>query len=167
MDFREIILDRKNDELVQIREGEARVNNLIIHGFPEASEDPEGIIEDIKELLIVIEVEATRVATTRLGKQNDKMRNLNGKEMVMNNSGKLKYVAGKFRRTSLTDDHTAEERETIKSKLSKARNKTEADGEGKYIWKVRGPPQNGLRPVKWMNNKPGGAQRQVIRKYQM
>ena len=111
MDFRQIIRDTKNEELVQIREREARENN-IIHGFPEASEGPVGNNEDIqtiKELLNVIEVEAIPVSTTRIGKQNDakprpikiKMRNLNEKEMVMSNLGKLKHAPEKFGRTSL------------------------------------------------------------------
>ena len=73
--------------------------------------------------------------------------------MVMSNLGKLKYAAEKFRRTRLTDNHTAEEREAIKSKVSEARKKTEAEGEGGYIWKVRGSPKNGLRLVKFMKNK--------------
>ena len=106
------------------------------------------------------------VSTTRIGKQNDtkprpikiKMRNLNEKEMVMSNLGKLKHASEKFRRTSLTDDHTADQREAIKSKVSEARNKTEAEGEGKYILKVRGSPKNGLRLVKFMKTKPGQAQ---------
>ena len=48
MDFRQIIRDTKNEELVQLREREARKNNIIIHGFPEASEGPEGNNEDIQ-----------------------------------------------------------------------------------------------------------------------
>ena len=42
MDFQQIILNTKNDELVQIREFEACAK-IIIHGFPEALEGPEGI----------------------------------------------------------------------------------------------------------------------------
>ena len=152
MDFRQIIRDTKNEELVQIREREARKDNIIIHGFLEASEGPVGNNEDIqtiKELLNVIEVKAMPVSTTRIGEQNDakprpikiKMRNLNEKEMVISNLGKLKHAPEKFRRTSLTDDHTAGQREAIKSKVSEARNKTEAEGEGKYIRKVCGSSQ--------------------------
>ena len=119
MDFRQIIRDTKNDELVQIRERKARANNIIVRGFPEAFEGPEGHNEDIQTIKDVIEVEATSASTTRIDKQNDtkprpikiKMRNSNEKEIVMSNLGKLKHAPEKFRRTSLTDDHTAEEPE--------------------------------------------------------
>ena len=52
MDFRQIIRDTKNEELVQIREREARENNINTHGFPEASEGPEGNNEDIQTIKV-------------------------------------------------------------------------------------------------------------------
>ena len=55
------------------------------------------------------------------------------KEMVTNNLGKLKNAVEKFKRISVTDDYTAEERDAIKNKVTEARNKTDAVGEGVYI----------------------------------
>ena len=47
----------------------------------------------------------------------------------------------KFKKISVTDDYTAEERQMIENKVSEARNKTETDGNGTYVYKVRGTPK--------------------------
>ena len=46
---------------------------------------------------------------------------------------------------SVTDEYTAEERQMIRNKLVEARNKTtKSEGNGAYVFKVRGTPKNGL-----------------------
>ena len=60
----------------------------------------------------------------------------------------------KFKRISVTDDYTAEERDAIKNKVTEAMNKTDAEGEGVYVWKVRGSPKNGLRLIRFTKSRP-------------
>ena len=69
------------------------------------------------------------------------MGNQNEKEMIMTSLGKLKNAIEKFKRISIIDDYTAEERDAIKNKVTEARNKSEVEGKGIYIWKVRGSPK--------------------------
>ena len=83
------------------------------------------------------------------------MSNLNEKEMVMSNLGKLKKCC-------VTDDYTAEERDTIKNKVTEARNKSEAEGGGIYIWKVRGSPKNGLCFIRFPKSRPRTSSKPII-----
>ena len=53
------------------------------------------------------------------------MGNQNEKEMIMTSLGKLKNAVEKFKRISVPDDYTAEERDVIKNKVTEARNKSE------------------------------------------
>ena len=156
MDFRQIMRETKNEELVQQRQREARAQNIVIHGFPEENDTQEGNIEagtnTIKELLKIIEVEATPVSIVRLGKRTEskrrpikiRMSTLNERELMMSSLGKLKVAPEKFKKISITEDYTIEERQVIKNKVEEARNKTEAEGGGNHIWRVRGSPKNGL-----------------------
>ena len=82
------------------------------------------------------------------------MGNQNEKEMIMTSLGKLKNAVEKFKRISATDDYTAEERDAIKNKVTEARNKSEVERKGIYIWKVRGSPKNGLRLIRFTKSKP-------------
>ena len=168
MDFRQIMRETKNEELVQQRQREARAQNIVIHGFPEENDTQEGNIEadtnTIKELLKIIEVEATPVSIVRLGKRTEskrrpikiRMSTLNERELMMSSLGKLKVAPEKFKKISITEDYTIEERQVIKNKVEEARNKTEAEGGGNHIWRVRGSPKNGLRLIKFTINKSAG-----------
>ena len=82
------------------------------------------------------------------------MTSLNEKQIVMSSLAKLKNATEKFKKISITDDYTFGERQTIKNKVTEARNKTESEGEGNYIWRVRGSPKNGLRLVRFTKIKP-------------
>ena len=165
VNFRQIIQESKNEELVQQKEREARSQNFIIHGFSESPETQEGNDEDcntIGELLGIIEVEAIPESITRLGKRHEtnsrpikvKMTSLNEKQMVMSSLAKLTNATAEFKKISITDDYTFGERQTIKNKVTEARNKAESEGEGNYIWRVRGGPKNGLRLVRFTKIKP-------------
>ena len=123
MDFRQIMRETKNEELVQQRQREARAQNIVIHGFPEENDTQEGNIEadtnTIKELLKIIEVEATPVSIVRLGKRTEskrrpikiRMSTLNERELMMSSLGKLKVAPEKFKKISITEDYTIEERQ--------------------------------------------------------
>ena len=78
------------------------------------------------------------------------MKSLNEKEMVMGSLGKLKTAPENFRRINVTDDYTIDERQLIKNKVAEAKHKTEVEGDGKFVWKVRGTPKNGLRLIKFI-----------------
>ena len=65
--------EHKNEELVQQKEREARVQNIVGHGFPEPSGPPSNG-EDKKiigELLCIIQVDATPVSIIKLGQRNE------------------------------------------------------------------------------------------------
>ena len=104
-----------------------------------------------KEILDAIEVASMHESVTRLGRRNGnksrpikiKMKNQNDKNPVMSNLNKLKQASEKLRKVSVMDDYTVKEREEIRKKVE-AKSKTELQGNGKYVFKVRGTPKNGL-----------------------
>ena len=71
------------------------------------------------------------------------MSTLNEKKSVMSNLSKLKQAPENFKKISVTDDYTEKEREEIRKMVNEAKNKTESQGDGKYIFKVRGSPKTG------------------------
>ena len=155
--LRDIIREQKNEELVQQQEREARAANIIIHGLSEAPDTLAGKEVDsevIMEFLQTIEINSVPVSVYRIGGKrpvSDKprplkirMKNQGDKESVMSNLNKLKEAPENMRKISVTDDYTNEEREEIRKKVNEAKNKTELEGNGKYIFKVRGTPKNGL-----------------------
>ena len=155
--LRDIIREQKNEELVQEQEREARAANIIIHGLTEAPDTLGGKEVDsevIMEFLKTIEINSVPVSVSRIGGKrpvSDKprplkirMKNQGDKESVMSNLNKLKEAPENMRKISVTDDYTNEEREEIRKKVNEAKNKTELEGNGKYIFKVRGTPKNGL-----------------------
>ena len=89
---------------------------------------------------------------TRLGKREETksrpikiiMKSVEDKSFIMGNLGRLQNAPAEFKKISVTDDYTAEERQIIKNKLNEARNKTEAEGNSVYVYKDRGTPKNGL-----------------------
>ena len=91
---------------------------------------------------------------TRLGKREETksrpikivMKSVDDKSLIMGNLDRLKNAPAQFKKINVTDDYTAEERQIIKNKLNEARNKTGAEGNGIYVYKVRGTPKkkNGL-----------------------
>ena len=161
MDFRRIMQETKNEELIEERQRDARAKNIIIHGLretPNLAEEKEEDEKVIKELLQTLEIESTPESTARLGIRDIgkkrpikiKMRNMNEKELVMSSLGKLKNAPENLKKISVTEDYTVGEREIIRNKVAEAKQKTETEGEGKYMWRVRGTPKNGLRLMKSM-----------------
>ena len=97
-DFRKIIEETRNEELVQMKEREARAQNVIIHGLPEEANSLEGRVADnqtIKDFLTAIGVPRS---IFRIGERNDArcrpikliMAINNEKDLVMSSLSKLK-----------------------------------------------------------------------------
>ena len=69
------------------------------------------------------------------------------KLVFMSHLGKLKDRPDKFRRISVTDDYTQEEREEIRKLVEEAKERSKNDSQ--YVWKVRGSPNaSNLRLVR-------------------
>ena len=68
------------------------------------------------------------------------------KSELLSKLWKLKNGLEKFRKISITEDFTQEERNEIKLWVEEAKQRTKM--ETKYIWKVRGSPRNEIRLVK-------------------
>ena len=73
----------------------------------------------------------------------------------MSNLNKLKDAPDQFKKLTLTDDHTIEERALIKKLVEEAKLKNQEQGvDGQFIYKVRGSPsKNDLRLVKFSRKK--------------
>ena len=68
------------------------------------------------------------------------------KATIMARLGNLKNAEDAFRKVSIHDDYTLEEREMVRDFVKKAEAKNAA--ENTQEWKVRGTPKTGLRLVK-------------------
>ena len=153
MDFRKILLDTQNEEKIQQSQRDARAKNIIIHGIPESLANlKEHDTNAINELINTLERRVIPSAINRIGQQKEQgsrpikitMTTLNDKEAIMKSLGKLKNAPEGMRKISITDDYTQEERACIREKVADAKQMTETQGEGKYVWRVRGTPKNGL-----------------------
>jgi hypothetical protein len=161
-DFRSIIKDQRNEELIQEQERKGRSQNLIIHGVAELNEEdsiPKKKAYDeefVTSFLTVIDIGVKPKAILRLGNAKSKnrpiklvMANEQEKDSIMGNLRKLKDAEEKYKKLRITDDLTMEEREEIKKWVNKANSKTTEEGESsQHVWRVRGTPKNGLRLVK-------------------
>ena len=62
---------------------------------------------------------------------------------VMNRLSNLKKADEKFKKISITDDYTMQEREEIQRFVAEAKRKN-VDETGTFFWRVRGSPKTGL-----------------------
>ena len=161
-DFRAIMKDARNEELVQEQERKERSRNLIIHGVPELKEENDSIKkkshdeEFVTIFLTKIDIALKPLAIHRIGKPSNRdrpikviMNNEQEQINIMRNPPKLKDADEQFKKLRITDDFTIEEREEIRKWVQKAELKNNEEGENKrYIWCVRGTPKNGLSLVK-------------------
>ena len=157
-----IVLNRyRYDQLVQEAERKRRAQNLIIHGIQEvdAEKQKENDENFITPFLRVLGVETAPESIMCLGKaETNKTRPLKIKlrseteKDTMSRLPNLKNSEDMFRRISVTDDHTFEERQEIRrlvdESTEKNRNETNA------VWKVRGDQKNGRRVVKFTKQAP-------------
>ena len=128
--------------------------NVIIHGIKEENtESDRTTVEDLFNT-VGIEYAPTTSATDRLGSKSSErtrpiricMKTQEAKSSFMTSLGKLKDGPDTFKKISVTDDYTQEERKEIKRWIeeAKARSRNECD----YVWKVRGSPNNNLRLIR-------------------
>ena len=149
----------RNAELIEQKEQERRVNNIIIYGMSEEQTDVNITTKEkdqsfINDLFAAIEVEVIPKQIIRLGNETAGrnrpvkvvLRNSDDKGQIMSSLNKLKNADESLRGISVRDDYTIEERQLIKTMHEEAKRKNEADNV--THWKVRGTPKNGLRVVK-------------------
>ena len=149
--------DAKNNERVNETERVKREKNIILHGVTEFDGTPEEIKEQehdyIGSLLDIIGVKSKPEYIGRLGqKVNERsrpiklaMKTLQEKDEIMSRLVNLKNAEDKYRKISIKDDYTMQERLLVKQYLKEADEKNKAGNTDK--WKVRGNPKNGLRVV--------------------
>ena len=152
--LKQVILEERNNQLVQDRERKRRATNVIIHGVKEDSENITKSDEKyVKELMTVLGVDNYPESVVRLGNvDSDRkrsrplrlaFRNEDEKNSIMKRLSNLKKAEEQFNKISITDDYTLEERQEIKKYVEEAqkKNKTET---GNFYWRVRGSPKTGL-----------------------
>jgi len=150
-------IDETRLKALEERDRESRVNNIIIYKVPESKsssisdriqEDKmfcEGLLRDG----IKVGYEENDIAKIiRLGKyENGKVRplllELNNrmiKNLIMENVVKLREASEIYKGISITHDMTKTERQLCKQLVKEAREKQEIDGQGEWVYRVRGPP---------------------------
>ena len=119
-DLKIVLNQSRNDQLVQEAESKRRAQNLIIHGVKEV--DAENQKEKDENFITsfpgVIGVDTTPESIVRLGKAETnkkrplkiKVRSETEKDTIMSRLPNLKNSEDVFRRISVTEDHTIEER---------------------------------------------------------
>ena len=146
----------KNEAMVQEKEREKRSANLIIYGINESSD---GEIKEHDQNFIAALLDKIGVAQRpkqlfRLGAQAEgKTRPVKlvmateaDKDTIMARLGNLKNAEDVYRKVSVRDDYTLEERELVREYVKKAEAKNAA--ENTQEWKVRGTPKTGLKVVR-------------------
>ena len=153
-----VIKTTKNDDLIEKKERERRTANLIIYGIGEVSDDQNNVKEHDEKcfhsFLGTIGITTFPKQIVRLGKPNENktrpvklvMANSGDKDIIISRPGNLKNAVEIYRKVSVRDDYTIEERELIKEWINKAEQKNKE--EYTQAWKVRGTTKNGLRLVK-------------------
>ena len=136
-DSRRITKDTRNEMITWEKEREVRANNFIIHGIEEKGEDLQDIKKSDSQIIKLffekVEVGAQPTHYIRLGKPNAKkkrplkvlMENKHEKDKVMSNLRQLKGTEMEFGEISVTEDHTIEERQEIKTWVEKAKAKNQ------------------------------------------
>ena len=149
-DLRSIMLNQKNEELLEQSDRRNRAQNLIMHG--KKDESPDGDERFVNAFLTQVGCEkASLKSMKRIGSnQPDKVRpilvqlkNEEEKTRIMNNLRKLKDIQI-FTGISITDDYTLAEREMIKTYRMKAKELNNENINSDTIIRVRGSPKNGL-----------------------
>ena len=158
IDFKVIMNENRNEQLVQERERKIRSTNIILHGVSEDVDKNEGNPDEefVTAFLDTIGISNKPDSIIRLGKPDlqknrpikIRMKNESEKENVMSRLPNLKNAEERFKRISVTEDYTMEERNEIRKWVEKAKEKNQ-DESSKIIWKARGTPKNGMRLAKF------------------
>lgn len=150
MNFREIMMNTRNEELAEERDKKLRSKNIIIHGRNEAKgQDEDNIF--VNELMKKLQLEHLSVKSVqRIAKSGnsgpikcefetdlDKMK-------VLQSLRKLKGDSA-YKGIGITEDYTLSERKLIQEYNARAKERNEAEGDNNdFVWRVRGSPKNGL-----------------------
>ena len=148
--------DRQNQERVNEAEREKRSTNLIVYGVSEPNKESQKADDGafVSALFEKIGVAHHPKEIIRLGPRNEDrarpvkliMESENDKNTVLARLSNLKNAEDTFRKISIREDYTREEREMVRDMVKKAAEKN--DAENTQEWKVRGTPKTGLRLVK-------------------
>ena len=131
---------------------DTRELNIIIHGIKEDGDTSPAITE----LFTALQMEKhPETSIDRLGSKSPEktrpirvtMKSYERKHILMSSLWRLKHGPEKFRRISITEDYTQDERQEIKRWVEEAKIRTR-DNEDGYEWKVRGSPRSQLRLVR-------------------
>ena len=153
----------QNYERVMETERHKREKNIVIHGVETGDS---GNQEDydkqyISSFLEVLGADVHPESFTRLGKPSDAsdtnekkksrplricLKTTDDKDTIMRRLPNLRNADDKYRKVSVKDDYTFEEREIIKEWQELANKKNEE--ENTDVWKCRGNPKNGMRLIK-------------------
>ena len=154
--FTSALQSSRNDELIEQKEKDKRMNNLIIYNVDETdSNDCKKHDQDfVSAFLDTIGVVSRPKEVIRLGTRTDNrhrplkltMKNNEDKEQIKSRLVNLREADEIYRKVSVRDDYTLKERDLVKDMVQQAKEKNE--NEGTDAWKVRGTPKNGLRLVK-------------------
>ena len=157
MEFPSILHEARNEQLVEEKEKEKRINNFITHGLQEKGDNTDAIhtndASTVEIFFKKINIQACPAKYTRLGKpMPDKTRPLKvemnnnaERDMVMDNLKHLKGTEEELGRLSVRENLTQNERDQVKKFIDKARSRNVEDSS--QYWVVRGTPKNGLRLV--------------------
>ena len=161
----------QNDERVMESERGKREKNIMIHGAIETNEpekEKEFDEEYITAFMRILGTDVQPESITRLGNVSNSsletsgrkrsrpirlcMKTMADKETIMRRLSNLKNADEQYKRVSVKDDYSVEERGIIREWQAKAdeRNKEE----NTQSWKCRGNPKNGMRLVKIKTQEP-------------
>lgn len=126
--------------------------NIIIHGLKEGEINDTQLVNDI---FAATTTQHEPTFINRLGPKKDgktrplmlRMKNKEEKEKFMSKLWMLKNVRTRFKKMSITNDYTLEERNMIKKCVEEAKRRNTSEM-SEYQWKVRGTPRSGLKLVK-------------------
>ena len=151
--IQDVMSQERNRQLVQESERKRRAMNIIIHGVKEESEaEVQHDKKYVEDLLDILGVDCKPDSTTRLGKKEDstksrplkvKFKSEDVKDRVMSRLPNLKCADDRFRKISITDDYTIEERQEIRKFVDEAKSKNNNE-KGNFYWRVHGSPKSGL-----------------------
>ena len=141
-----------------LRNRKLRSFNIVLNGFSdmqteETSEVKKHDTQIVSTFIADLGLEIEHKSLFRLGKKNGEhskrpliiaMSNEQDKKSIMSNLGKLNDKT-LYKGISVTDDHTMNERNIIKTWVEKAKQaNANEDPDSGFEWKVRGTPKNGM-----------------------
>ena len=141
--LRNVIRESKNEEISEEKEKKKRERNVIIHGT-EINTEIQEPTEYVNDLIKVISIGAVKpksvkqIGNTEKRPLHVEFLNTTDKSKFMRN---LKYLKDKpeYKRVSITDDYTINERNLIRQVGEEAKEKNSQEDQAvNFVWRVRG-----------------------------